>query len=239
MPLPLVPLAVVGTGAALVVTGKATPNPGQLGADGGAQVSPGGAAPGSTIGDALQGGGKLPVGRHRPGQAAMEGFVGGFIVARPSATTLPPPQQAPYTNPNGDADKAKLDLIRTAGKKAYDKLDAAARRAAASELNKQYSFDPPLTGDETWDQLEARVANKIGHDVGAVAGGAVGAALFGPIGASVGAIIGAYLGQELGPMMAKGFDELKDWITGLGWDDVGNAIEDAAHYVGAAFSDIF
>lgn len=123
----------------------------------------------------------------------------------------------------------KLDQVEALAKKTYEDANAVAKAAAADKLNKELKLDPPLTGHEDWKTVCAVVA--------AAAGAAAGGALCGPICAKVGALCGAYLGAKLGDLLAKNYDDLKDWLEGK-WstlkgyaEDVADAAEDAYDYV--------
>jgi hypothetical protein len=88
----------------------------------------------------------------------------------------------------------------TAGlKQKYDMLSSDARKQGAAILNDKLKLNPPLTGNEGYKEVSARV--------GATAGGAAGAAVCGAVSfgsaAPLCAIGGAYIGQTLAPVVAE------------------------------------
>jgi hypothetical protein len=116
--------------------------------------------------------------------------------------------------------QAKIDLMmNVAARQAYGAMTGAARMAAADQLNKELQLDPPLRGNETWDDI-ARVA---GGAVGGAACTAFGAASVAPLCA----IAGAYLGVKLEDWVASGWDQLERWMG----DNIAGGIGDAADWV--------
>lgn len=104
----------------------------------------------------------------------------------------------------------KFATIEDYMKAAYQNADDAAKKAGADAANKALHLDPPLKGDESWEEMSGVV--------GGAAGAALGAYLGGPIGAKLGAIAGAYLGVKLEDLISKNMDDLENWLEGE-WGD--------------------
>lgn len=137
------------------------------------------------------------------------------------------PQKPPSATNAIDTElQAKLDEINAYGAAAYDNLSAEAKAKGAAALNDQLKLDPPLSGDESWE------------DVAKIAGGAAGAAALGwlPGGQVLGPMVGAYLGVKLEELVSKNVDDIKAWFKGR-WTDIESWVKGAAHDVEDAVSD--
>lgn len=131
-----------------------------------------------------------------------------------------------YSTPVDPALQQKLDEINSYGEAAYNNLDDGAKRAGAKALSDQLKLDPPLKGDESWD------------DIAKVAGGAAGAAALGwiPGGQIIGPMVGAYLGVKLEELIGKNVDDIKAWFK-TRWTDIEGWVKGAANDVEDAVSD--
>ena len=132
-----------------------------------------------------------------------------------------------YSNPAEAAAKKALEDAHKKAKAEYDKLSAAAKKAGAAKLSEELGIKPPLTGNESWEQ------------VGKIAGGAAGGAACGAIpgaqaAAPLCAMAGAYLGKKLSVLIGEQWDKVDDWIEDK-WDDAADAVTDA---VGDAYDTI-
>jgi hypothetical protein len=122
--------------------------------------------------------------------------------------------------------RQKLDLLNLALEKGYSAMSNAAKVTAADQMNSRLNLDPPLKGNESWEQV-ARIAG------GAV--GAAGCSAIAGIGAAIAplcAMAGSYLGVQLENWMQSELPGLKEWVSGnLGAvvDTIGDKISDWFH----------
>lgn len=122
-----------------------------------------------------------------------------------------------------DADmQAKLDYIQAQAKKVFDDMNEVGKQKAADNLNKALKLNPPLNGHETWEQISGAC--------GAAAGTAAGTALCGPACGAIGAIVGAYLGTKLEDLVAKSYDDVKNWCSSK-WGDISSTVKSGAKSV--------
>lgn len=160
-----------------------------------------------------------------------------LVQVTPSKAADPILSQSSTTQMGSDIDQAlkqKLDTLNGYAEAAYNNLDDAAKQKGAEILNDQFKLDPPLKGDETWEQI-SEVA-------GSAVGGAVGGYIGGPIGAKLGALCGAYLGKKIEEYLSQNIDDAKQWLKDE-WGDVSGWVEDTASdvyndvkdYVGGLF----
>lgn len=101
------------------------------------------------------------------------------------------PQVSKGTGGAGNPDAKITDqaLGRAAAeyiKENVDKLSPAAKKAGAAKLNEALKLNPPLTGNESYEQI----AKVVGSSAGAAACAAVGAGLASPLCAMAGAYLG-------------------------------------------------
>jgi hypothetical protein len=125
--------------------------------------------------------------------------------------------------------RQKLDLLHLAMNKTFDSLSSAGKMAAADKLNQTLQLDPPLRGNETWEQV-SRVA---GSAVGGVACNAIPG--IGTAASPLCAMAGAYLGVELEHWMATEMPGLQSWIT----ENIGGVISSIGDQIEDWFHDIF
>lgn len=122
--------------------------------------------------------------------------------------------------------RPKLDLLNQGLQKAYAGMSQAAKSTAADKMNSALNLNPPLTGNESWDQV-ARIA-------GGATGGIACNAIPG-IGTAVSplcAMAGSYLGVQLEQWMGTDLAGLQGWVSdnlGAVVDAVGNQIEQWFH----------
>lgn len=131
-----------------------------------------------------------------------------------------------FTDPDA---RQKLDLLNQGMQTAYAGMSAAAKAAAADQMNQKLNLDPPLRGNETWETV-ARVA---GGAVGAVACNAIPG-----VGTAVSplcAMAGAYLGVELEQWMATELPGLQSWVS----DNIGGAISAVGDQISDWWHEIF
>ena len=125
--------------------------------------------------------------------------------------------------------RQKVDLLNVAMEKAYSGMSSAAKSAAADTLNRNLNLDPPMTGNETWDQV-ARIAG------GAVA--AAGCSAIPGIGVAAAplcSMAGAYLGVKLEQWIQSPLKDLGNWIE----DNVGGAIDAVGDALSDAWNSVF
>lgn len=125
--------------------------------------------------------------------------------------------------------RQKLDLLQLAMQKAYSGMDSVARAAAANQLNEKLDLDPPLRGNESWEQV-SRI-------VGGVGGTAICNIIPG-IGTAISPLCGmagAYLGVELEQWMASEVPGLQQWVN----DNVGGVIDTIGDKLSEWWNDIF
>lgn len=140
--------------------------------------------------------------------------------------------QAAYNTDGRLADpdaRAKLDALDSAMQSAYNGMAAGAKSAAADQLNQSLSLSPPLTGNETWEQV-ARVAGG--------AAGVAGCNLIPGIGTAVSplcGLAGAYLGVKLEDWMATALPDIQSWVT----QSFPNAVQSVVDDVGNWFQNLF
>lgn len=240
LPLVVLPAGLAVAGAASGGTPNTAPPPNNQ-YPGGAIKGGAGAAPGASVTDLVSSGGKVPIGG---GKTAIRRSFGERIAGAASQVAIDDTTGLPYVAPSsvsGYIDAAlqeKLDTINSYGQAAYDNMSDDAKRAGAAAMNDALDLDPPLKGDESWDEI-AQVA-------GAAAGTAACAATgLGAAAAPLCAMAGAYLGTKLEELISKNVDEIKDWFSGKwadieGWvkglgEDVGDAAQAAIDYVGGWF----
>jgi hypothetical protein len=107
----------------------------------------------------------------------------------------------------------------------YNKLAADAKAKGAAAISKTLKLDPPLTGKETWDQLQKRLK---------AAGAAAGVAAcnvvpgVGTAASPLCAIAGAYLGAKISDFIKAHWDDVKDFAE-KEWDSLSGKISDVAH----------
>lgn len=174
----------------------------------------GGTHPGSTVGDLPK---RLPAGTKSVvtfSGAALANIRGAQLASQ--NPTMKQTSWASDVNIDPELQK-KFDAIEAAIKKTYDDANEVAKAKAADALNKELKLDPPLTGHEDWATVSSVV--------GGATGGAIGGAIGGPLGAKLGALAGAYLGVKLADLVAKNWDELKEWF-GDKWDDIKDFADD-------------
>jgi hypothetical protein len=129
----------------------------------------------------------------------------------------------------------KLDEVERYAKAAYDNMAKDGKKAGAKAASELLKLDPPLSGDESYE------------DMAKIIGGAAGAAALGwlPGGAVLGPICGAWLGVKLEELVSKNVDEVKDWfksrwngienwVSGVG-SDIEDGVKDAIDYFGGWF----
>jgi hypothetical protein len=125
--------------------------------------------------------------------------------------------------------RQKLDLLNLALEKGYTAMSAAAKSAAADQINQRLELDPPLRGNETWETV-ARVA---GGAIGGVACNAIPG-----IGTAVSplcAMAGAYLGVKLEDWMASELPGLKSWVS----ENLGDVVDSIGDKLSEWWNDIF
>lgn len=124
--------------------------------------------------------------------------------------------------------RQKLDLLNTAMEAAYSKMSAAAKSAAADQMNSSLNLDPPLRGNESWETV-ARVS--------AGAAGTAACNAYAGIGTAIAPLCGmaaAYLGVKLENWMETEVPGLQSWISdnvGAVIDHIGDALSDAYHSI--------
>lgn len=101
----------------------------------------------------------------------------------------------------------KVDLLDSAMQSAYNKMDAAGKSAAVDRLNQSLNLDPPLRGNESWEQI-ARVS---GGAVGGLACNAIPGV--GTVASPLCAMAGAYLGVKLEDWMGANLGDLEGWVS--------------------------
>lgn len=222
MPAPAILLPIAAAGA-VAVAASAPAAPTNVSPAGRPLISTGAAQPGSTVGDQLASGGRVPLSSVQKLRLISGASLSSTSLA---STTGLWGDNAPYSGPIDAALQAKLDEIRRYGEAAYQKLSDEAKAKAAKELSDGLNLDPPLTGDESWE------------DVAKIAGGAAGLA-FSPLpgGAVWGPIVGAYLGVKLEELASKNVDEIKAWF-GARWDGIEGWVKGAAGDIEDAAKDV-
>lgn len=123
----------------------------------------------------------------------------------------------------------KADLLQQAAKAAYDKMDYAARSAAAASLNQTLGLtgtSKALNGNDTWKTV-ASIAGGAAASAGCAAVGLAAAA-------PLCAIAGSYLGVKMEDWIAQPLGDAYNWVSS-NISDIGSSIADA---VSGAASDI-
>lgn len=226
MPIPLLVVIPAGTAIAVAASGgtpNSVPAPTKAAPNGGAQLS----APSS--GSSVGAGGMI-VGVMQPSAAPS-------FLSKVRAQY----QFVSQTNPIDLELQKKLDEIKSWSRAAYDKLSSGAKAAAAKALNEELGLDPPLKGNESFDDMLARVT----APAAAKAGAALGEAIGGPAGAALGQVVGKYLGGKLQDLLSKNSDDIKAWFSSR-WadiesfvkdhvDDIEDTAQDVIDYLGSIF----
>jgi hypothetical protein len=203
--------------------------------NGGALISTGAASSGSTIQGQLTAP-LSPVGGRNSKLLLLRGATASSGPIGASPTSGFGSQISP-TNGIDSMLQQKLDEIERYAAAAYDKLNDDVKKAGANQLNETLKLDPPLKGDESWEEVSRRAGDE--------AGAAVGNYFGGPVGAKLGAKVGAYLGVKLEDLVSKNSDEIKawfksrwadieEWVQGIG-DDIEQGVKDAIDYLGGLF----
>lgn len=124
---------------------------------------------------------------------------------------------------------AKVDALLQAGEAKFNAMSDAERAQAANYLNQQLNIQPPMSGNETWQQ------------VASIAGGATGGAVcsmipgIGTAASPLCAMAGAYLGVSLESWLAGSLDSIKSWIN----QNVPGVVTDWIDQAEASLSDWF
>lgn len=233
VPLLLVPAGVVVAANASGGTPGSAPPPTQTTANGGVKGTPA-SAPGASIGDLMASPvsiGSAPT----PSSFGLSRF--GSMLSQISVATATM-DRAPNSSPIDAEVQSKLDTIKQYGEAAYNKLSAAAKKAAAKAMNDELGIDPPLTGEESWGEILKRSEPY----AAAKAGSAIGEAFGGPAGAALGQMVGKYLGVKLESLLSGNVDSIKAWFRSK-WADIestiSDAVDDAVDKVESWFDDIF
>jgi hypothetical protein len=135
---------------------------------------------------------------------------------------------------------SKLMLLQNAAQQSFNGMSQAAKTQAAQIMNQQLNLHPPLTGNETWEQV-ARIA-----------GGAVGTgvcSIIPGVGVAIAPLCGmalAYLGVKLEDWLQGALPDLENWVSNnilspvesvIG--TVGDSAEDAYNAVAGAVGTVY
>jgi hypothetical protein len=230
-------LAIVGIPVGVAVAGAAgggTPastTPTKIAPNGAPIISTGAAAPGSTIGQQLANP-TSPVGTRQVPRPRGLSYVQAVQLGTAVSDGSHIPQQS--FSEFDAALQQKLAEIESYARAAYENMDQAAKEEGAKLLNDQLKLDPPLKGDESWEE----VARRAGDDAGSKIGGLFG----GPAGEKLGAIAGAYLGVKLEELISKHKDEVAAWFKSR-WSDIeswvsntaGDVVDEVSEWIGSIF----
>lgn len=219
-----VPAGVVVAGAASGGTPAST-SPTKIAPGGGILGTAGALSPGSTVDMQLRTEGRITTG----GSPAYNAFVT-QATSPPIAAFVNTPRAVGDNAPRTAIDsqlQAKLAEVERYAKAAYTNLDGAAKKKGADTINKALKLDPPLSGDESWE------------DLAKITGGAAGVAVFGwaPGGVVWGPIVGSYLGVKLEELVNKNLDEIKSWFKGR-WSDIESWVEGVGDKIESAARDV-
>lgn len=125
--------------------------------------------------------------------------------------------------------RQKLDLLNVAMQKAYGAMSGAAKSAAADQLNTKLALDPPLRGNESWDQISSIA----GAAVGGVACNAIPG--IGTAASPLCAMAGSYLGVQLEQWMQTEVPGLQSWVS----DNLGAVVDTIGDKLSEWWNDIF
>jgi hypothetical protein len=210
MTLPLVPVLLAGGGVVYVAAQAADPAP-KAGPP--RQLAPN---TGATIAQASNlpapGGGMMGV------QMVRSGTMMG-IQYSPAFTANPMLIQSAFLPPVDNEFQQKVDLLEKYMEKNYNDMTAVAKSEALAVLNAELKLDPPLKSSDDWATI-ARVSG------GAAAAAGCAATGLGTTIAPLCAMAGAWLGAKFHDLIAKNYDELKDYCS-----DKWGAITGFAHDV--------
>lgn len=153
------------------------------------------------------------------------------LALRPPALKLPTWMSPAAGGGNKTAASAtatkQLELAEARARAEYTKLSATAKKKAAAELSDKLNLSPPLTGDESWEQLTKKAGSAIGVAAcGAIPGGAIATPLC--------AIVGAYFGAKLADWMADAWDSIAS-AADKAIDKTKDAANAAISFVGGLF----
>lgn len=149
--------------------------------------------------------------------ARLKRFVGGGTAFTSPTNTSPDPEL-----------QKKLDEIEAAAKKSFDDMSDVAKVEAIDKLNQNLGTDLPLDADLSWESISMAAYG--------AAGAAAGAAVCGPICGKIGALCAVYIGAKLNDLIAKNYEEVKEWLQENVWGGIKDAAEDAYDAVSDAVS---
>lgn len=133
------------------------------------------------------------------------------------STVVPPVDNMGLNGPLTPDQSAKIDaLLSAAADKYTNQMSQEAKNQAASYINETINPQPPLTGNESWQQVSS------------ILGGAAGGALGGPLGA----IAGAYLGTTLEGWLGSDLQSIYDWAKQNGLSAVNDVLGDVKDWLG-------
>lgn len=142
---------------------------------------------------------------------------------------LPQPGQAGYYDTPPPETQSKIDLLLVAAQGQFMKMSAAERQNAADYMNNSLGLQPPLRGNEDWQQIVSAASGFAGAAAcNAIPGIGTAASPLCAIGA-------AYVGVQLEQWLEGNLPQLKEWVK----DNIGAAIEDAADSVIGWFKGLF
>lgn len=224
---PLIPAAVIGGAAYLVIDDGREPQQG---------AKPTAPLPGQTLEQIASGTVRRSTTAQYTPVVVSRRILQLQATARPQASSVgfADPLSSPM-GPGGGAPvdpelQKKLDELEKYAEKTYNDMDEVARAEAVDKLNKELEIDPPIEYGSDWKTIAAAA--------GGYAGAAAGAAICGPICGKVGALVGAYLGAEIHDLISKNWDEMKQWCEDK-WGELRDQIEETYEDVKDAAEDAY